>query len=205
MRNIRLWTPESDFDSKTVTTIAEKIKRFYQCDIKILQGSQQAYQASVKKDNGLQKQVNIYLKSSDLIIFLIDADGVQASEQRKREPNSMINKITELVNQFPDRVKLILMKQELEARLLVDCLGICCYYLNNDKLRDNQDWIKFAKKYQKGNTELITEAEQGGRRSHFSFEKMRSQLNITRRLCTDRFLHWLFLGSFRRSETKGFF
>ncbi|MGK7930862.1 MAG: hypothetical protein AB4041_05445 [Microcystaceae cyanobacterium] len=163
MLNIRIWTPESDFDSKVVTQIAKKIKHFYQYDIGIFQGSKKAYHDSLKRENGLTKQVSIYLKSSDLIIFLIDSDGVQASEQRKKEPNSMINKITELVNQFPDRVKLILMKQELEAWLLVDCLGICCYYMKNTEIRNNQDWIKFSSKYQKGNTKLITEAEQGGK------------------------------------------
>jgi len=49
MRSIRIWTPESDFDSQAVRCIAEKIIAFYGSDIKIKEGSKTAYNQAFKK------------------------------------------------------------------------------------------------------------------------------------------------------------
>ncbi len=164
MRSIRIWTPESDFDSKAVRCIAEKIISFYGSDIKILEASKMAYNQAFQKNqkDGLQKQVNIYLKTSDLVIFLIDYDGIQSYTQRSKEPNSLVNRITEVVNSI-DKAILVYIKQELESWLLVDCLGICCYFTNNENIRTKQDWIDFSKRNQCGNTELIVESVPGGK------------------------------------------
>ena len=146
MSSIRIWTPESDFDSKAVRCIAEKIIAFYGSDIKILESSKMAYNKAFQKNqkDGLQKQVNIYLKTSDLVIFLIDYDGIQSNFKRRGEPNSLANRITKVVNSI-DNAILIYIRQELEAWLLVDCLGICCYFTKDDNTRYKQDWIDFAK------------------------------------------------------------
>lgn len=164
MPSIRIWTPESDFDSKAVRCIAEKIVAFYGSDIKVLEASKMAYNQAFQKNqkDGLQKQVNIYLKTSDLVIFLIDYDGIQSYTQRSKEPNSLVNRITEVVN-FIDKAILIYIKQEVESWLLVDCLGICCYFTNDENIRKKQDWIEFSTKKQHGNTELIIESVPGGR------------------------------------------
>jgi len=164
MPSIRMWTPESDFDSKAVRCIAEKIVAFYGSDIKILEASKTAYNQAFQKNqkNGLQKQVNIYLKTSDLVIFLIDYDGIQSYTQRSKEPNSLVNRITEVVSSI-DKAILVYIKQEVESWLLVDCLGICCYLTNNENIRTKQDWIDFSKRNQCGNTELIVESVPGGK------------------------------------------
>ena len=163
MPSIRIWTPESDFDSKAVRCIAEKIVAFYGSDIKILEASKMAYNQAFQKNqkDGLQKQVNIYLKTSDLVIFLIDYDGIQSYAQRSKEPNSLVNRITAVVNSI-DKAILIYIKQEVESWLLVDCLGICCYFTKDENTRIKKDWIDFSKKNQCGNTELIVESFSGG-------------------------------------------
>ncbi|PZV27894.1 MAG: hypothetical protein DCF12_02060 [Snowella sp.] len=164
MPSIRIWTPESNYDSKAVRCIAEKIIAFYGSDIKILEASKDAYNQAFQKNqkDGLQKQVNIYLKTSDLVIFLIDYDGVESHFKRRGEPNSLVNRITKVVNSN-DKAILIYIKQELESWLLIDCLGICCYFTKDENTRIKKDWIDFSKKNQRGNTELIVEAIPGGK------------------------------------------
>ena len=49
MPSILIWTPESDNDSKAVRCIAEKIIAFYGSDIKIEEGSKEAYNKAVQK------------------------------------------------------------------------------------------------------------------------------------------------------------
>jgi hypothetical protein len=161
MSSIRIWTPESDFDSKAVRCIAEKIVQFYKSDITILDSTKEAYNQAVRK-NLLDKAVKNYLKTSELVIFLIDADGIQSQAERLKQPNSLVNKITEVVNSIENAI-LIYIRQELESWLLVDCLGICCYFTKDENTRIKPDWIKFAKKNQYGNTELIVEAVSGGK------------------------------------------
>ena len=161
MPSILIWTPESDYDSKAVRCIAEKIIAFYGSDITISEGSKDAYNKAVQKKM-LDKAVNIYLKTSELVIFLIDYDGIQSHFKRRGERNSLVNKITEVVNSN-DKAILIYIKQELESWLLVDCLGICCYFTKDENTRKKQDWIKFAKRNQHGNTDLIVEAIPGGK------------------------------------------
>jgi hypothetical protein len=165
MNNILIWTPESDFDSKTVCCIAQKIVKYYDSNITVLTSSKDAYNQAIQKqgEHGLKKAVDIYLKSSELVIFLLDADGVQSEAQRLQEPNSLINRINRVVAQSQGKALLIMIRQELEAWLLVDCLGICCYFKENQQTRSDPQWVKFAKKHQIGKTDLIIEAESGGK------------------------------------------
>jgi hypothetical protein len=164
MQKVRIWTPESDTDSRTVECLANKIIHFFGSDILIQTSSKNAYNRAASKANGLENAVNIYLKQDDFVIFLLDFDGTQSHAERIKQPNSHINKITEVTNKIPDKTKLLYMCQELEAWLLVDCLGICCF-IKQDKnaiIRQDNEWIKFANKYQKGETDSIVEVEQGG-------------------------------------------
>ncbi|WP_445171481.1 hypothetical protein [Microcoleus sp.] len=165
MNNILIWAPESDFDSKTVCCIAKKIVQYYDSNITVLNSSKEAFNQAIRKQggDGLKNAVDIYLINSELVIFLLDADGVQSEAKRLQEPNSLINRIKKVVGQSQGKALLILIRQELEAWLLVDCLGICCYFTKNIGTRSEPKWEKFAKKYQKGETHLITEAVPGGK------------------------------------------
>lgn len=167
MTSIVIWTPESVFDSQAVVCIAQKIVKYYGSNIEIVEATKEAWNQAVNKNqqDGLKYAVDIYLKNHELVIFLLDADGVQSQAQRQQEPNSLINRIKRVVAQCNGRALLILMRQELEAWLLADCIGVCCYFTQSEETRNKPDWINFARKNQKGDTHLITEAEPGGKNS----------------------------------------
>ena len=90
-----------------------------------------------------------------------------------KQPNSLVNKITEVVNSI-DNAILIYIRQELESWLLVDCLGICCYFTKDENTRIKPDWIRFAQKNQHGNTDLIVEVVSGGKVASEYLEKILS-------------------------------
>jgi len=167
MPSVRLWVPESDHDSKAVGCIANKIVALYGGNITIQLATKQGFNTAIhpKIQDGLKKAVDTYLKNDDLVIFLLDSDGTQSQNQRRREKNSLVNRIEEVVKLFEGegRVKYFPMIQELEAWLLVDYLGICCFFTKNADHRNHPEWIKFANSKQRGQTDLIAEAESGGR------------------------------------------
>ncbi|MTJ46765.1 DUF4276 family protein [Dolichospermum sp. UHCC 0259] len=165
MLSVRLWVPESDHDSKAVACIANKIVSLYGSSITIQLADKQGFNRAIhsKNQDGLKKAVNIYLKNDDLVIFLLDSDGIESQNQRRKEKNSLVNRIEEVVKLSEGRVKYFPMIQELEAWLLVDYLGICCFFTKNADHRNHPEWIKFAKSKQRGQTDLIAEAESGGR------------------------------------------
>lgn len=118
--------------------------------------------------------VQNYLKQDDCVIFVIDNDGPMSSHQRRQESNSLINQITQVVRdrRFTGKVFLAQAVQELEAWLLIDCLGIFCYFASKvaqyrencrDRVSANQSFRRLVSSYQKGDTEKIVEAETGGR------------------------------------------
>ena len=97
-----------------------------------------------------------------------------SSHQRRKQTNSLINQIEGVVkdNNLAGRVFLVQAVQELEAWLLIDCLGIFCYFASQrtrfrencrDKVPTNHPLSQWIDRYQKGNTEGIVEAEIGGR------------------------------------------
>lgn len=178
MPSVRIWTPESDYDRDAVCSIAKKILEYYECDLKISYGTKQGFNDAARKPDGLKKAVDIYLKSDDIVIFLIDADSGKSQAQRRREKNSLVNRIQGVVNASGGKAILILMLQELEAWLLVDCLGICCYFTKNPETRNSQEWIKFAQRKQPGQTNLIEEAELGGKNAKEYLEDLSREILI---------------------------
>ncbi|MBD2213687.1 hypothetical protein H6G27_28040 [Nostoc linckia FACHB-104] len=178
MPNVRIWTPESDYDRDAVCCIAKKIVEYFECDVKVEYATKQAYNDAARQPNGLKKAVDIYLKKDDLIIFLIDADGIQSQAQRRKESNSLFNRIQEVVNSSGGKVKLILILQEVEAWLLVDCLGICCYFTKNTENRSNRQWVDFANRKQLGKTNLIAEATPGGKNAKEYLEELSKEILI---------------------------
>lgn len=172
MPSVRLWTPESDYDSDAVLCISRKILDYYDNKLEIDSVGNSTYNQVTIKPEGLKRAVDIYLKKYDLVIFLIDSDGIQSQAQRRKEKKSLVNKILPVVQASEGKAKLILMVQELEAWLLVDCLGICCYFTENPENRNNPDWINFAKRQQPGKTNLIAESESGGKGAKEFLEKL---------------------------------
>ena len=178
MPSIRIWTPESDYDRNAVCCLAKKIVQDYGVNIEISYGTKQGFNDAARKPDGVKKAVDTYLKHNDLVIFLIDADSARSQAQRRKERNSLLNRIQEVVNASGGKAILILMLQELEAWLLVDCLGICCYYTKNPETRNREEWIKFAKRQQPGKTNLIEEAELGGKNAKEYLEELSRDILI---------------------------
>lgn len=178
MPNIRIWTLESDIDAKAVECLANKLVTHLQLgNISIQRGPKavpKRNQRGASLSDTLRMAVQNYLKQDACVIFVIDSDGLKASHQRKREQNSLINQITRVVEdrRFTGKVFLAQAVQELEAWLLIDCLGIFCYFASKvaryrkncrDRVSKNQSFMRLVRRYQKGNTEYIVEPETGGR------------------------------------------
>lgn len=178
MPNIRIWTLESENDAKAVECLANKLVTHLQLgNISIQRGPKavpKRNRRGASSSDTLRMAVQNYLKQDDCVIFVIDSDGPMSSHQRKQEKNSLINQITDVVRdrRFTGKVFLAQAVQELEAWLLIDCLGIFCYFASKvaqyrencrDRVSANQSFRRLVSSYQKGDTEKIVEAETGGR------------------------------------------
>ena len=171
MPNVRIWTVESDNDAKAVKCLANQLATH-------LQLGNLSIRVSGKKEllerDPLRKKVQNYLREEACVIFVIDSDGPMSIHQRRQEPNSLINQVTRIVNdrRFAGRVFLAQAVQELEAWLLIDCLGVFCYFssksprhrrISRSRILANPSFARLVSRYQRGNTEHIVETESGGR------------------------------------------
>ena len=195
MPTVRIWTLESDHDAEAAKCLANKLRRHLQLgNLSIQSAGKKARQAVGKKAAQLARRnalprrerraiplidalriaVQDYLRQDDCIIFVIDTDGPMSSHQRRQEQNSFINQVEQILNdrRFQGKVFLVQAVQEIEAWLLVDCLGIFCYFASEraqyrencrDKASTNQSFARLVRRYQRGNTENIVEAEMGGK------------------------------------------
>ena len=178
MPTIRIWALESDNDAKVVRCLANKLVEHLQLggvSIQTVEGQRflRRSTSSSSSGNRLRSAVQNFIAQGEYIIFVIDNDSPMSLHQRRQEPNSLINQVQRIVQdrRFSDKVFFIPAIQELEAWLLIDCLGIFCYfasqraqYRNNcrDKALANQAVLQLLRRHQRGNTEQIVETEVGG-------------------------------------------
>ena len=172
MPSVRIWTLESDNDDKVVKCLANKLAEHLHLEnISVRTASKKDVPKG--KDKGLAIATQNYLKQEDYVIFVIDNDGPMSRHQRDQEANSLVNQIQRIVNNhnFAGKVFFAPAIQELEAWLLIDCLGIFCYFASQrsqyrsncrDRVSANQSFTRLLGRYQKGNTEHIVETEVGG-------------------------------------------
>ena len=179
MPTVRIWTLESDYDREAVKCLANKLVDHLQFDNLSIQaiGKNALPKRKIKGaslSDILTKATQNYLKQDACVIFVIDQDSPMSTHQRRQEPNSLINQVERVVNDrhFKGKVFLAQAVQELEAWLLIDCLGIFCYFahqspqhrtIDRDRVSANQSFAQLVRNYQTGNTEKIVEAEIGGR------------------------------------------
>ena len=169
MPSIRIWTLESDNDAKTVKCLANKLTKYMKL------GQRRIYTAGKRKPSiKLEKAIQNFLKRDDYLILIIDRDGPRAHHQRLQDPNSLINQIKRIVSdrRFAGKVCLVEAIQELEAWLLIDCIGIFCYYATKrsqyrencrNKVSADPSLKRVINRYQKGDTETIMGAGIGGK------------------------------------------
>ena len=179
MRIIRILTLESNDDAKAVECLTAKLAKHLQIGNLSIQASgkrallRRAGRGGPLSDR-LKRATQNYLKEETCVIFVIDQDSPRSLHQRRQEPNSLINQIEAVINErsFAGKVFLVLAVQELEAWLLIDCLGIFCYFASQraqyrencrHKVSRNRPLSRLINRYQKGNTEAIVEVEVGGR------------------------------------------
>ena len=178
MPRIRIWTLESTNDAKVVKHLVGKLVthlRLGNLSIQTVGGIEFLMYNKRGQSLGdrIRQTTQQYLKKDDYVIFVIDNDSPMARHQRRQQRNSLITQI-ELIAQdsnFSGKVFFAPAIQELEAWLLIDCLGIFCYFASQrsqyrsdcrDKVSANQSFVRLLRRYQKGNTEHIVETEIGG-------------------------------------------
>ena len=178
MPTVRIWTLESDYDAKAVKCLANKLVAHLQLGNLSIQavGRSALPKRKIKGaslSDILKRATQNYLKQDTCVIFVIDSDSPMSAHERRQQPNSLINQIERVVNDssFAGTVFLAQAVQELEAWLLVDCLGIFCYFagkspryrqIDRNRFSTNQSFAQLIRRYQSGNTEKIVEAEIGG-------------------------------------------
>nr|VFK55816.1 MAG: hypothetical protein BECKTUN1418D_GA0071000_103727 [Candidatus Kentron sp. TUN] len=121
---ITLWALESDYDAEAVGIMARNILAKHQKKADIQAQGKPSRNISKRGRQGLEKSVENYLKESSCVIFMLDRDGPMSKAQRRKEPDPLINQVQDVVFGFKGRVHLVEAINELEAWLLVDCLGI---------------------------------------------------------------------------------
>ena len=179
MPTVRIWTLESDYDAKAVKCVANKLRAHLQLgNLSIRAVGKSALPKRKIKGASLsdilRRATQNYLKQDACVIFVIDSDGPMSTHERLQQQNSLINQIEQVVNDrsFAGKVFLAQAIQELEAWLLIDCLGIFCYFASKrsqyrencrDKVSTNQSFAQLIRRYRSGNTENIVEAEMGGK------------------------------------------
>ena len=186
MPSVRIWTVESDYDAETVNCLAKKLVTHLQLgNLSIQTVGKRALPRG--KSAGLSKATQIYLKQEDYVVFVVDSDGPMTRHQRAQEPNSLINQIKQVVkdNRFVGKVFLVEAVQELEAWLLIDCLGIFCYFASKrkhynkngrEKVSKNRSFKRLISRYQTGDTENIVETESGGNGAKEHLEEFSEQI-----------------------------
>ena len=196
MTTVRIWTVESDYDDEAVKCLADKLVTHLQLgNLSIKASGESALRRFQIKgaslSETLRKGVQTYLKEEACVIFVIDSDSPMSVHQRRKEPNSLINQVEQVVNDSSlpaGKVFLAQAVQELEAWLLIDCLGIFCYFasqspqhrtIDRDSVLKNQAFGRLVKRYQKGDTEKIVEAEVGGKGAKEYLEDFSEQILLT--------------------------
>ena len=135
MPTIRIWALESDNDAKAVRCLANKLVEHLQLggvSIQTVDGQRflRRSTSSSSSGNRLRSAVQNFIAQGEYIIFVIDNDSPMSLHQRRQEPNSLINQVQRILQdrRFSDKVFFTPAIQELEVWLLIDCLGIFCYF-----------------------------------------------------------------------------
>lgn len=173
MNQITIVALESEYDRQTLEKITPKLLRFHnQTKTKFsVFGKPQPNRHSSPIDV-LEKAIRNYLKESDCVILVLDKDGRRADLDRRGEPNSLINTALKATTRFANQVYVLQIINEMEAWLLVDCIGIWAYFTCRNKayspdcrarVEAHADWPKIIKKHQLGDTQMIEEPERGSK------------------------------------------
>jgi len=169
---VRIWAVESDNDRDVVKCLANKLADHLQLNNLSVQVFGKSALPKQCDSHRLKKATEHYLEGADCVIFVIDKDGPIAYHQRRQEPKSLINQVERVINDLHSTGKVFLAwaVQELEAWLLIDCLGIFYYFVCQSpqyrKIHRNDVMTKKPFKllidsHQRGNTENMIKTAGG--------------------------------------------
>ncbi|MBN2007082.1 MAG: hypothetical protein JXA21_27270 [Anaerolineae bacterium] len=180
MPKVMIWALESDYDASTVKCLAQKLVTHYQLDASVHAVGKSAIPRRNNIDT-IRKAVKNYLAEYTCVIFVIDHDGPMSSHQRLQEPNSLVNQVKRILEDkelagYVYQAKAIC---EIESWLLIDCVGIFHYFamacrrkeIDRKKIESKKEFRRLTDKYQKGDTEMIVEAEMGSKGAKEYLEK----------------------------------
>ena len=203
MKTIRIWALESDGDAQAIECLANKLKshlrlgnlRIRLSGASTLSNIQSRLRKSIPKrerteassGSPLSQATHNYLKDEACVIFIIDRDSLASVNQRRRESNSRSNQIEAVMKDKNLEGKVFLAEavHEIEAWLLIDCLGIFCYFASQrahyrencrDRVSANKAYARLIIQKQKGDTEKIVEPEIGGRGPKEYLEEFSAQI-----------------------------
>ena len=179
MPRVRIWALESDHDAEAIRCLAYKLVTYLNLDGLSIQSSGRSAvpKSGSRRDSSsdsLKIAVQNYLEEDACVIFVIDSDSPMSKHQRNLEYDSLLSRVHRVLEDqsLTGRVFFSEAVHELESWLLVDCLGIVCYFASKreqyktdcrDKVSKNKNLMRIASKNQKGDTQLIVEAEIGGK------------------------------------------
>lgn len=164
---------EEQYDRQTLEKITPKLLRFHnqtKTRFRVLPKPEPS--RHISPADVLEKAIDNFLKESDCVILVLDKDGRRADLDRRGEPNSLINTALKATTRFANQVYVLQIINEMEAWLLVDCIGIWAYFICRNKayspdcrakVEAHADWPKIIKKHQLGDTQMIEEAQRGGK------------------------------------------
>jgi hypothetical protein len=199
---VRIWAVESEYDAAVVKCLGEKLAAHFQLDLSILSSGSKAFNDAFH----LEKAVRNYLMQVDCVIFVLDCDSEITKKKKRQERNSLLSQIKRVLQKqefedcvFEDCVFLIEAVNEIEAWLLVDCIGIFIYFAHNhhslpkecqnylkqpeedrakcrERLMQNKVFSGLINRYQKGDTETIEESVPGGKGAKEYLEKFSEEI-----------------------------
>jgi len=131
-QGITIYAPESNYDSETIKRLSGTfLSSQDQVMVNIHTPNKSQFDNLMKKGKeALKTAVAGILTKDSCVIFVIDRDGPMAYEARKNQRYSHLNQIRKVlaVKEFQGRVHLVEAINEIEAWLLIDCVGIFCYF-----------------------------------------------------------------------------
>ncbi len=194
MPAVMIWTLESPHDANAVKRLAEKLVEYRGLENLSIHttGGNSVLKPRVKGETSsdrLRKAVWNYLRDYVCVILITDNDGPMSAHQRRQEQQSLINQIERVANdrRLKGKVYSAQAVQELEAWLLIDCLGISCYFASKrqrykqncrDKVSQNRSLGRLVNRYQRGDTELIVEPESGSRGAKEYLERFSEEIQL---------------------------
>ena len=131
MTSIRIWTVESDYDTKVLKSLVNRLASDLKLgDLSVQTAGSKAFPmpngSSESLNGNLKKAVRHYLKQDDYVIFIVNSQESMMKCHQRQKSGALVKQIKQVVADpgFAGKVFLASGVPELEARLWRVHLGI---------------------------------------------------------------------------------